>query len=173
MLVFNGIYQLPIGSGSRWLNTGSIANAILGGWQVGGILTWQTGTPFIVSCGSCSFTGYTISADRPNLKPGADLSTLMKGIPPNVKGRGASAQFFDPGDAFTLPPPGTLGNSPRSTLVGPAFKNVNFTLAKSFNVVERMRLQFRSEFFNFLNHTLWCDVEPLRTGPLLWRLGRI
>jgi len=60
-------------------------------------------------------------------------------------------RWFDP-CAFALAPAGTYGNLGRDTVDGPGTVNVNFTVAKNMALTERMKLQFRAEFFNMLNH---------------------
>ena len=77
----------------------------------------------------------------PNLKPGVDVNKLTGG--PRDK-------YFDT-SAFTAPDPGAIGNASRNLLIGPDLEQVNFTLSKFFPLTERMRLQFRSEFFNLFN----------------------
>lgn len=156
--VLNALYELPVGTGKRWLSTGRLASGILGGWQVGGILTLQQGIPFTVGCGGCTFPGYQFTASRPNLKPGIDVGSITK-TPTNVKGSGPDARYFDPA-AFSVPPAGTIGNAGRTLLLGPPIKTLNFSLSKFFMMTERTRLQFRSEFFNVLNHTNYNNPIP-------------
>jgi hypothetical protein len=140
--VANALYELPFGSGKRWLNSsGRVAGAVLGGWQVGGIVTLQKGVPFTV-LSSAKFTGFAFSSVRPNVKAGVDAKKVAGG-PPD--------RFFDT-SAFELPPAGTLGNAARGLLLGPGVEQVNFTMSKVFSVTERTRLQFRGEFFNLFNH---------------------
>ena len=166
VLVFNGIYQLPFGSGKPYMNTGGIADAILGGWQIGGILTLQQGLPFSVGS-RISDRGYLFRANRPNLNPGVDVNKLTSGSTAGCQGvvagsvgdrqalidafdTGANVKYFDP-CAFTAPEPGRIGTAGRNLLLGPDLRNINFTLSKSFQLGERTRLQFRSEFFNLFN----------------------
>jgi hypothetical protein len=55
--------------------------------------------------------------------------------------------------AFPIPPYGQFGNAGRNILDGPGMATVNFSVIKNTAVNERLTVQFRSEFFNFLNHT--------------------
>ena len=166
VLVFNGIYQLPFGSGKPYMNTGGVANAVLGGWQIGGILTLQQGLPF--SIGSrISDGGFLFRANRPDLNAGVDVGNLTSGSTAGCQGvvagpvgdrtalinafdTGANVKYFDP-CAFTAPEAGRIGTAGRNLLLGPDLRNINFTLSKSFQLGERTRLQFRSEFFNLFN----------------------
>ena len=156
VFVFNGIYQLPFGSGRPYMNTGGIADAILGGWQIGGILTLQQGLPFTVGSRIRDRRPtYLFSANRPNLNPGVDVNNLTSGSTAGCAGVapgpvGGRDLYFDP-CAFSKPDPGRIGTAGRNLLLGPDLRNVNFTLSKSFQLGERTRLQFRSEFFNLFN----------------------
>jgi hypothetical protein len=62
------------------------------------------------------------------------------------------AQFFNPA-AFLTPAYGTVGNLRRDSLTGPGYRNLDLSLSKSTQITERIRTQFRAEFFNILNHT--------------------
>ncbi len=76
------------------------------------------------------------------------------------------AQFFNPA-AFSAPAYGTVGNLGRDTLTGPGYKDLDLSLAKTTQINERFRLQFRAEFFNILNHTnlLTPSETVFSTGP--------
>ncbi len=137
----NWVYELPVGSGKRFVNTGGVANVVLGGWQLGGIFTAQQGVPFTVTF-SGTYPGYFFNAIRPNLKSGTDVNGLTGGPP---------EKYFNT-SAFYVPAAGTLGNSQRNLLRGPGSTTLNFTASKYFPLGERFRLQFRGEFFNLLNH---------------------
>ena len=164
VFVFNGIYQLPFGSGMRYLNTGGVANAILGGWQIGGIVTLQQGLPFTIGSNISDGSRFRFRADRPNLKPGVDINEVTSGTSAGcvVSGGGTANDiapgtpvgtrtlYFDP-CIFSEPAAGTIGNAARNLIIGPDLRNVNFTLSKHFDIREGMRLQFRSEFFNLFN----------------------
>ena len=75
-------------------------------------------------------------------------------------------QFFNPA-AFLAPAAGTVGNLRRDTLTGPGFANLDLSLAKSTAIHERLRAQFRAEFFNVLNHTNLATPNPVvfSSGP--------
>lgn len=166
VFVFNGVYQLPIGPGKSFLNSGGLAGVLLGGWQIGGILTLQQGVPLTVGS-SIPDKGYTFRANRPNLKPGVDVNQLTGG---------PREHYFDT-SAFTMPAAGTIGNASRNLLLGPPLQTLNFTLSKFFPLGEQTRLQFRGEFFNLFNHTNFLNpqarVFTSRTGGVNPSAGRI
>jgi hypothetical protein len=111
----------------------------LGGWQTNGIVTLQTGFPFnVIVSGDPANTGR--NNERPNLV----------GHPSDNCGKGHITGCIDAA-AFAAPVPYTYGNAGRNLLYGPGLYDVDFSLFKSFQLAERVSLQFRSEFFNFFN----------------------
>jgi hypothetical protein len=135
------IYDLPIGKGRTWMNTGGVANAILGGWQFGTIMTFETGLPIDVISGTDPANSGEAGYERPNYAPGQTASV------PNP----SPAKWFNTA-AFVTPPPYTYGNVGRNTLTGPALANIDLSLIKQFVIHEGQSLQFRAEAFNSLNH---------------------
>ena len=147
-LTINFTYDLP---GQNL--SGAVAH-VLGKWQASGIVTAQDGTPFNVNTGYGPAHWSTIE-EYPDLVPGATVKYDTRN--PNA--------YFDP-SAFAIPGqtsypsnptvpapenPGYIGNLQRNYLIGPGNYVWNFVLAKRFAITERVNLQFRSEFFNFLN----------------------
>lgn len=131
-------YELPFGRGkalgAKW-NRG--LDAALGGWQVGGILSLMTGTPFDVSYpGDPQNSGTTNRGDR--IGSGKlDHPTIDK--------------WFDE-FAFVASAPGVYGNTGRNVLYGPGARNFDLIVGKHFRLPwERHLLQFRFESFNFTN----------------------
>ena len=119
------------------------AKWILGGWQINGIFTGQSGTPFTVVNGqdrALSGSG----TQRPNVVGDPKLDT----------GRSRQeliAKYFD-ASAFVLPALGSYGNAGRNSLIGPGRWNLDSAIFKSFRFRESIGLQFRWEMFNALNH---------------------
>jgi hypothetical protein len=128
------------------MNSGGISDIILGGWQIGGVITIQQGTPFTVTT-NFSTSGHAFNANRPNLAPGVDIKEVTQGT------FGTREQYFDPAAFVARPPAGTIGNASRNILLGPPVVQTNLTLSKSFALTEQAGLQFRSEFFNVFNQT--------------------
>ena len=138
--VFNSgySYMLPganMKSPLKWL---------VGGWQTTGIVTLETGRPFNINL---PFDNANIGArgsfQRPNLvgNPYPDGWT---------KTYGPAGRYFNP-DAFAAAPQFQFGNLGRNVLRGPGFKNFDIGMFKNFNIRERIRLQYRAEFFNLFN----------------------
>jgi hypothetical protein len=143
--VFNGLYELPFGPGKALLSSGGVAGRLLGGWQVGGIVTIQQGLPFTVTS-SASTAGYAFTANRPNVNPGVDINKATQGAFGNRR------QFFDT-SIFYVPPSGTIGNADRNLLLGPPLVTSNLSINRLFSIRERTKLEFRAEFFNAINQT--------------------
>ena len=138
--VINYFYDLPIGEGHRWLNSG-VLSYIFGGWRLGGIMRFRSGTPFHPQINFRTL-GFLFSANRPSLRPGRSNNPVL----------GGPERYFDP-SAFNIPPPGTLGNVGRNTIIGPRVFNLDVSLQKEFLLDSKRRLEFRAEFFNLPNHT--------------------
>jgi Carboxypeptidase regulatory-like domain len=136
------IYDLPFGKGRHFAIANSLANAVFGGWQVNGILTVQGGLPFTpVLATTLSNSG----ASRPDRIGSGELSN------PTIA-RWFDTSFGTPGAAWANPAQYTYGNGGRNILRGPGRTNIDGSIFKLAQLNERYRLQFRAEFFNFLNH---------------------
>jgi Carboxypeptidase regulatory-like domain len=131
-------YELPVGRGKRLLNgANGFTNALLGGWQVQGIVVVRSGRPFTP----------TISADRANIGIGGQRPNRLssgKLDNPTVE------RWFD-ATAFALPAQFTYGNSGANIMREDRFKTFDFSVFKQFRITEGSRLQFRAEAFNVMN----------------------
>src|SRR5437016_4536583 len=130
---------LPIGRGKRFASgLHGVGEAMLGGWELQGIQSVNTGTPRTVQSRNLSNGS---GEGRPNRVPGVSL------YPTNQ----SPDQWFNK-DAFTFPEFGTYGNSGRNILTTATQVNIDMSLFKDFRIKEGAKLQFRSEFFNMINH---------------------
>ncbi len=119
---------------------------LIEGWQVTGIATVHSGSPFNVGDGfDQAGTGNLFAYDRPNLNPGFTQGSIVTGTLNN---------WYNPA-AFSLPPVGEFGNFGRDVLTGPFFWDIDFSTIKDTKLSERFTLQFRAEFFNIFNHSDW------------------
>jgi hypothetical protein len=150
---FVAVYNmnLPVGPGHRLfaLNNG-LARQIFGGWQITGIVSAQTGQPFTVYNGSTDFSGFNQFADRPD----------VIGTGPMQQDNGNPDNAFDTTYFSKTPPTGRMGTSGRNQYYGPGLFNYDATALKNFAIRERVRFQFRADFFNILNHTNFSN--PVR-----------
>jgi hypothetical protein len=135
-------YQLPFGNGQRFGSGSGVLDRLIGGWQWNGSLRAAGGFPFTPLAGSnTSGTGDASNSDVPNWNPN------FKG--PVIVGR--PDRWFD-SRAFVLPAQGTFGNVARGSLRGPGLFNLDTSLFKNVRLTEGLKLQFRTEAFNVLNH---------------------
>ena len=136
----NGTWELPFSQG---LLANPVAKELVGGWSLSGIATLQSGFPFSPQLGyNPTGNGDTRNPVRPNRAAGFSGPLYGKTV----------QQWFDPA-AFSAPISGTFGNVGRDTLTGPGLSELDLALAKSTTIHERLRAQFRAEFFNVLNHS--------------------
>jgi hypothetical protein len=148
------VYEVPFGKGRQFggkLNP--VVDAILGGWEVNGINTANTGLPVNVN-----YAPPTIN-DVTGISQGADYRGPAFERP-NVSGSAASQSTaqslltYFAGYTFTTPPAtAPFGNLGRNAFRTPGLEQWDLGVNKNFLITERIRLQFRGEFFNVLNHT--------------------
>lgn len=140
-LVLNWVYELPFGHGKQFLSKG-IGGKILGNWQVSGILTAQTGTPLSISaaCTMPGVSGLGCYADR-----------VKDARLPD--GQQSMDRWFDT-TAYVNPGPYSFGNGSRTepNLRNPGTFAFDSVLSRWQPIKERMRLQFRAELYNLMNH---------------------
>jgi hypothetical protein len=163
------LYQIPYGGKGG-------ARALLGGWEVGGIVNGRSGLPVPVQivrpdvvyrdAGGSIFAnpavdrvaiintplgGASRNVRRPDVVPGVD---------PFIKNGGVL--YLNPA-AFATPLPGTFGNLERNSIHGPASKQVDLVLAKHFPLAGTSNVEFRAEIFNLLNTVNFAN--PVGTLP--------
>jgi hypothetical protein len=149
--VFSPVVEMPFGRGKRWVSNGGPLDWFFGGWQVSGIVTLQSGSPFGVTVvnGPRDILGDNANGKnlRPDIVGDMDLPDSQKGQPAvGVRG----VQWFNPG-AFAVPARYTYGNAARTLMLGPGLVNFDSAISKNFRIGERYRVQFRWEAFNAFN----------------------
>src|SRR5262249_51834515 len=87
-----------------------------------------------------------------------------------LTGSQRSTDHFFNTQAFAAPATGTFGNLGRNTIIGPSLADLDFVLAKNFALRENVRLQFRAEFFNLLNHPNYNIVGRILNDPTFGRV---
>jgi hypothetical protein len=160
-LQVSGIYELPFGRGKPWAQTG-VSNWLFGGWQINGIFSAISGTPFSVTTDAASVNapGNTQTADQ---------------VVPEVQilgGRGRGHSYFDP-YAFAPVTQVRFGNTGRNILRGPGVANLDASLFRNFSFGERWRLQFRAEGFNVTNTPQFANPNALVTSASFNSAGQI
>jgi len=141
------IYELPVGRGKAYgKDMNKAANAVVGGWTVSPILSLRKGfsmTPY----GSGDQSGTNSRSSRP------DCDSIAK-VQGRVAGTGFNGiQWFTNNGNFSVPAVGTFGTCPAQLgwLRGPGYADLDLSLQKNFQLTERYKLQFRSDFVNAFN----------------------
>ena len=166
--VANGIYELPFGSGKRYFNSSNpIMNRIASGWTIGAISVWSTSPPFFISSGRATFTsstanngaqlvGISFEEFKKNLGLFFDkggvffINPALLDITYNAAGKVATSKL-KPG-LMAAPAPGTFGNFPVNSLVGPNYFNFDVSVTKRIPITETVRFEFKVTAINILNH---------------------
>jgi hypothetical protein len=153
------IYNLPL-----FVHASGLRGSLLGGWQVSGITTAQSGEPFTIVNG-----GYYDNAGVGNSVGSGSYADLVgdphghipkfEAVPGIVYG----PLLYNPG-AYAQPTGLTFGDSGRNSLAGPGRLNFDMGLFKRFKVKESMALEFRAEAFNIFNHPQWTGVNNTSCG---------
>jgi hypothetical protein len=141
------LYDLPVGKGKMLNINNGFLNAIVGGWQTGGTMTVQDGSPIAINIGGVDNSVTQSGYDRPN-------ATGVSPYPSNQ----TTAQWYNPA-AFVEAPLGTFGNAGRNDVNAPPIFGFDAELHKSWTMPysEHHRLQLRVEAFNLLNHPNWGE----------------
>lgn len=171
------LYSLPYGKGRRFGgNAGPLSQALLGGWDIGGIANARSGLPVPVLIVRPDIV-YRDGAGSIFANPAAGRVAII-----NVPGGGASRNtrrpdvvpgvnpfienggllFLNPA-AFATPAPGTFGNLERNSIHGPAFKQVDLFFAKHFGMGGRRDVEIRGEVFNLFDTVNFSN--PVGTLP--------
>jgi hypothetical protein len=140
-LTLSGTYELPFGTGKQFASTISpIANKFIGGWNVTGIGTFFRG-----------------EYATPTSNISANVGRVDRNVPncisnPNLSGNARTVQRWFNTAAIAGQPFGTFGNCGVGVIEIPGESNVDLAVIKDTRVGERLKVELRSEFFNFFNH---------------------
>jgi hypothetical protein len=156
--IFNTAYSIEVGDHSKQKIVGGIVN----GWQISGIVQVQSGANltglrgqnFGLNLNSFKIPGTTYNVSSTSLLGTPDIA-LRPIVTCDPKSNLGPHQFINP-SCFSFPRNvGENGPATLPVLYGPAFFNADLGLFKNFQINERMKLQFRADGYNFLNHPLW------------------
>ncbi len=149
------VYDLP------FFKAPGKAHLFLGGWQLSGITTFQTGTPFSAINGG-AYSDNAGSGNPSSITAGSYVDVTgvspYSNIPNVPYGAGGLGPLVANPAAFVAPRGLTFGNAGRNSLRNPGFNNWNMALFKHFQVNERTAFEFRAEAYNIFNHTEWGPV---------------
>lgn len=155
--VANYFYVLPFGPGQKWVTNTPVFSKIVGGWEFAGITEFQVGQPLAITQPNNTH-GFTES-QRPNVIASPVLSS------------GQTLSHWFNTAAFVQAPGFTLGDSPRFPLHGPGLNNWDLALQRNFMIAERVKLQFRGEFYNAWNHAQFSNPNGSITSSSFGAIG--
>jgi len=174
-LSLNILYALPVGHGQKVLSSSSTAvNAVLGGWSVAVLGLFRTGVANTVYLGTNTYGNGNTTNQRPNYNYGTSVYVPESSASP------ANTVPYLNFNAFSLPAqaikpangqpgiPGAFGNAPVGDFFGPGFGQVDFSLIKDIPIHERLKMQFRGEIFNILNHPNFDSPTLAGDGANIW-----
>ncbi len=165
---FNGVYQLPFGKGKRFLTDGGFSDKVFGGWELAGVVQWNSGVPitFLDPRGTLNRAGRS-ARQTANTSLTTDQIRGLLGhyeqngriywIDPSILcSNGAATLGYGQapcaGQVFFNVDPGQTGNLGRAIINAPSYFNVDATLMKKIRFTENTVLQLRVEAFNLLNN---------------------
>lgn len=157
VLTTSAVYELPIGKGKSFgAGLPRAMNHVVGGWSVNGIYTLMSGEPFSVRSGSR--TSNFSHESRADIKPGAHPVARLQEVPGVI-----GPVVFADNSEFAIPAPGANGAG-RNIFQAPSYWNLDLSLAKKFELTERVQLQFRTEMFNAFNHANFDNPRDASAG---------
>jgi hypothetical protein len=170
------LYEIPFGAGRRYMqNAPKSINALMGGWELGGVLNARSGLPIditmvrndvvyqinstgeIVGSPIVDGSGNILTTPIVNNPYGGAFRSnrrpdVVAGVNPFLTNPADGRVYLNPA-AFSMPAPGSFGNLGRWALHGPGLSQFDLTLHKRLDVTERVNFEFRAEVYNILNHT--------------------
>ncbi|MGA2961656.1 MAG: TonB-dependent receptor [Candidatus Korobacteraceae bacterium] len=150
------LYELPFGTGKRWLSAAGPTARVFGDWTVSGSFTIASGTPFTVYLldNISDVARGSNGSLRPNLVPGQSIQLANPGI----------SEWFNT-NAFIAPPPGQYGDAGRNIVIGPGTILFNMSAAKTFPFHETKSLEFRATANNVFNHPNYSGIDTNMNSP--------
>jgi hypothetical protein len=135
--VLSAVYTIPDYGDS------GLVLAVSHNWALSSVYQVQTGFPLTISVFGDTANAGTVLGENP-------IRAKLTGQPIGGPGTHTAAEWFNP-QAFATPLAFTFGDVGRNTVIGPGLQTLDLALAREFRLVERMKFQFRAEFFNALN----------------------
>ncbi len=132
----------------------TLTKMITNNWQVSPLFSMLSGVPLVVNDGGKDISLSGQLQDRPNV-------VLPNSVIPSTR---TIQEWFNPA-ALAIQPTGTFGNLGRDTIYGPGQINLDMALSRRFDIRERLKLEFRADFFNIMNHGNWSGVGSSTASP--------
>jgi hypothetical protein len=145
------VYELPFGKGKMFAQSG-ILSKVVGNWQVNGTMSSYTGTPFTVTA-----PGSSLNAPD-NTQTADQVASITR-----IGGVGPGAPYYNTA-AFAAVTAQRFGTSGRNILRNPGLWNTDLDITREFPLKERLKMQFRAEFFNFPNTSHFGNIASGNTS---------
>jgi hypothetical protein len=149
-------YELPFGTGRRFVSSGNALSHILGGWQINSYFTAFSGTPFSISSSNA-----TLNANSPQpadqVKPKVEI----------LGGVGVDNPYFDP-TAFRPVSEARFGTAGFNTLRGPGYANLDLSVFRTIPIRQAMSLQLRMEIFNVTNTPHFANPSGTQVSNVVY-----
>ncbi len=145
------VYQLPAGVGKKWMNSGPAA-VILGNWQLAGVLSLMTGTPF------------TITASGSSLNTPGETQTATQVASVQIEHGINTGNLWFNTASFLQPTGVAFGTTGRNIMSGPGLFALNLSLFKNFRIRERANIELRAETFNLTNTPQFANPSASMTS---------
>ena len=159
ILTGDWVYQMPFGK-SRWIGSRSnrFVNAVIGGWQFSGLGRWTSGLPFWIFNGTNWSTNWNFQSFLVTTGPVQTKTHILPdGSPEAFANPSPIVAGFPSGNPVRNAFPGEVGS--RNNFRGDGYFGIDSGLSKSWNINERLALQFKWEVFNITNSVRF-DVNP-------------
>ena len=182
----NAIYELPFGSGKRWLNGGGLSNVLAGGWQLSTIVALQSGEPFSIFSGRGTFnrvgrsdcatisrcntavTNLSVSEIQDMIgvykQPDGTIYWIDPSVINSTTGRAVGADNLNneagfTGQVFFNPGPGEVGNLPVMAFDGPKTFRMDLALSKRTRIADRYSFEIRADAINLTNSVSFAHSD--------------
>ncbi len=187
--VLNGVYELPFGNRKKFFaGIPRAADAFIGGWQFSGTYTWQTGTPLAITAANRLAIGNATM--RASWNPGQNAKIEVNQARSNVRNNGFwfnTNAFINPNDPLGPTNPNgpttvdstkfVLGNTSRTvnSVRRDNYINLDLSLFKTFRLTEKVKFEFRGDFFNTANYVVFgtpvTNVNDAQFGRITTQLN--
>lgn len=179
-------YDLPFGGHHR-LSGDRVVNKVIGNWNVAGIFTLESGSPFSIFDGARGTLNRAARSSNNTVNTDMTLSQLQNLFQLRMTGNGpyymatsvvgsdgravapdGTAPFA--GQVFFEPAAGTIGSMQKAMLNAPSVWDFDFKVSKDIQITERQSVQIRMDSTNFLNHTTWYVGDQTVTSTTFGKI---
>jgi hypothetical protein len=168
-LVINYGIDLPFGRGEEYLsNVNRATNAVVGGWRVNGITIFRSGIPVALQAAGNGLSQFGAGPIRPNYSPGC-----QRNLSGDSHSSARAAEWFNT-SCFTQPGVYAFGDENRvdPMMRSEAGENFDFSINKFFDITEKVKFKFSTEFFDLFNHAQFAIPNSNLSSPGFGRVGQ-